>query len=327
MADITRQHLVACMSLDAVIAFIRSVAYATAMEAVSHVEWKPYRESTVLNVIYTIMPWKGGPGIVKLIQNQQRLEDRTDQWTRKYIGIFWKKVDEGPEKVWIYLDMLEGIRKRALETVSQVAREVRKLNQEMSRDAADTVRTLTVIKTVATITVEVYAGWLVIAAGGPALLTVTGQSVGKVALGYSIAGAVAKNWDDFKMAPSIVFELAKDASAEWAEALSHKALEQRLRHAGFRAEAEEKISEYSASLARKISMSKKAKLGRQIEKQIGKAASSASRESLAKAGQNAARIAGKYLPMVWAAVDVVDDLVDVWDAHKEVQNIDAQLQQ
>ena len=68
-----------CLCLDPLrcALLIWSVARACALQQLTQVGWQPYRDSKVLNAIYTFVPWKE-PGTAEVRQDQKKVAALTE---------------------------------------------------------------------------------------------------------------------------------------------------------------------------------------------------------------------------------------------------------
>ena len=66
---------IACLNFEQIGRLLRTYALASAIQKNTRIEWKEYKESTVLNAVYFLMPWKEGPGWAEVNQDQQRIKE------------------------------------------------------------------------------------------------------------------------------------------------------------------------------------------------------------------------------------------------------------
>src|SRR5579864_136051 len=72
--------VVACFDLVDSLHFLWSVAQARAVQEQTKAVWVPYRDSAVLNAIYTVFRSYGEPGTVEVTQNTGRIAELTDKY-------------------------------------------------------------------------------------------------------------------------------------------------------------------------------------------------------------------------------------------------------
>lgn len=169
---------------DELIGFLASVARAKALERHVKLRWKDYDDSEVLNVIYTLMPWKGKPGTVEVdLGDQRQIESEIAADEEHLHEVFVDKASKGCEPIIRFLEAQEKIRESCLKTVRDVFEEAHTLSSGMIAEAQRAVTKLTAIKCASTITLKTAA----LAGGGiPAFLITTG---------YDLSLKFIKDWD------------------------------------------------------------------------------------------------------------------------------------
>src|SRR5579871_2506007 len=62
-----------CLDLHRAALLVWSTAHARALQEHTRIEWRPYRDSKVLNAVYGVLFWKEGPGTAEVRQDQHRI--------------------------------------------------------------------------------------------------------------------------------------------------------------------------------------------------------------------------------------------------------------
>jgi hypothetical protein len=160
---------------DQIVGFLESVAHAKAAERHIKLVWKDYDESTVINVIYALMPWKAKPGILEVDPGDiHQILNETKAESEKLQEQFVHKLSRGADEVAHFMNAQEKIRSGCLDTIQSVYREASQLNDEMRNEARRGVARLTLIKAASTITFKAAA---LVGGGLPAFLIGTGYDV------------------------------------------------------------------------------------------------------------------------------------------------------
>jgi len=328
---------VICFDLQRTLIFLKSVALLVAIQRHTQLQWTPYRDSAVLNGIYKVLSWKGAPGTVEVSQDWAKINVTQDQLFEDFVITFCKKLNEGPRAVIQYLTLLERLKEDARGFIAQTFADAKEINNEIAKVANDAVHTLASIKLASSIAVAGLSGGIGVlgSAGGIFGFTagVTGKMVfqaGLVSLGYNVAGLAVKSVTSgtdacavavrggLKEAGSQLSEKALDLGAKSAEAQARLQIWTNLRIGRV---AEEKIDALSASLARKVSHAKIAKINRQIGKAQLQLDTAASERATAARLAGAAKLAGKAIPIVFAIKDIIDAVgeyhEDVGDARRK----------
>ncbi len=226
------QHTVPILLFDKrqVVCYLQSVALAKAQESHTRLRWKEYNDSTVLNIIYGIMPWKGRPGWVEAETGAPReIKSIADKDTEHLIEVWAAKCAAGPAEMQWWLAAQDKIRANCLQTVQSVFREASQLNAEVRRQVATGIERLAYIKYYSDLLMTGLG--LVTGASAVAAVAWSGTATG---LAYGLTTSFVKAWDDGPKAQMIA--IAKEGAKEKAE--------QALENAGEK--AGEKILEGSA---------------------------------------------------------------------------------
>lgn len=232
-----------CLDITYLTGFIRSVAMARATQSHTRVQWVEYKDSSVLNFIYTVMPWKGTPGWVEIDTGlQSTIKSDAARYIEQYQRTLIRKTEDGPQATATYLLSLEQTRADCLRMVQEVFSDAGKLNTEVIKEARNGIRTLATIKLVSDVAVATVA---------PFWLDLT----------YSVVTTGIKEASTGTKADVIAFKVSGTAAKEGAE----EGMEQLSKAWGARAdeigkevaELESKIAERGAALAKKAKLGKK----------------------------------------------------------------------
>jgi hypothetical protein len=303
MAVAPHSASVVVYDLPATLQFLGSVALAEAIQFNTTMQWKDYKDSTVLNVIYAaFLGFKGRPGWVEVEQNWSVIRQRQQELWLRHADTFLKKVHEGPLSTCLFLERMQEVKNSALQGVQAVFRDAQQINAEIVGETTQAINNLALIKCGATITLAVMTGGFAIA--GSALVV----QAGAVSLGYKVAAHFAKDLQQAKSAKAIAIDLGTHTGkevgedklvqpgAEWTfrwllTRPGTIAVAQKL---GLFSNATGAIEEYSRQLANARTVARQAKLaGRIAGKQSGMAT---------VMGTAATRI----VPVVFAVKDIVE---------------------
>jgi hypothetical protein len=166
------------------IQFLHSVAQAKAAERHVKLNWRSYDESSVINAIYTVMPFFGKPGYVEVDTgdiNQVLAEAATE--AQHLEEQFALAMTRGGQRVARFMKAQEEIRESALDTVKDAFRTASQMNAEIQEVTRNHIARMIVIKAAATITLKAAA----LGGGGlPAFL---------IGFGYDLSLNLIKNLD------------------------------------------------------------------------------------------------------------------------------------
>jgi hypothetical protein len=168
---------------DQIVSFLESVTHARVAERHIKLVWKEYNESTLLNVIYAIMP-NGKPGIVEVDPGDiHQILSETHAESRRLQEQFLHTAARGALSAVLFLNGQEQIRRGCLNTIESAYRDARQLNEDMANEARRGVARLALIKAASTITLKAAA----LAGGGvPAFL---------IGSGYDVSLRLISDWD------------------------------------------------------------------------------------------------------------------------------------
>jgi hypothetical protein len=185
--------------LSEVSAFLLSVAKATATIQHTRVRWEEYRDSTVLNVIYAIMPWKGHPGMAVVDQEFNAIQQSIHDNHRRYLSTWLDKTAlEGAPGGNRYLQGMQNVKTMAEQDLQNTLHNVSDINNDVLNETNQGIRNLAHIKLASAVTLAVLTV-------GPALgshvaffaVTNTGKLViGGMGVANGITHSMIKNWDN-----------------------------------------------------------------------------------------------------------------------------------
>ncbi len=315
MSAVPHQVRVACFSLERVARFLWSVAHARALDRHTHASWVEYKESTVLNVVYTVLWWKAGPGTVEVSQNREAIKESTQTLFVQYFDTFIKTLPQGVNHVADYLNRMDQVRASALESVQNLFNEAQRINAEVIGQINQAIRDLAAVKLGATIVLAGMTGGLAVAGSGLAL------AAGSVNLGYSVTGAVVKNWASLKGAGAMAIDVGKEllkegvqqAATKGAEVVTAMGTMQAFLAAGKWDEAVQEVDKLTKEMAKKVSNKKKAKAGRKLgEAQAAKGVARKEMEQGVKLQQAGGKVL-RAVPIVFAAIDIINAVSEYQD--------------
>lgn len=331
-----------CYDLPTVSRFFRSVALSMAFQRHTSIEWVPYRDSAVLNAIYTVLFWKEGPGNAEIKQGSgAAIMQTTDELHERFLAAWVDKVFQGgPTAGNTYVNLMAGLRDDARQSVANVFREAQQINAAVINQTQDAIVTLARIKLAATVGVAVIGGAAGVAfalgaagAGAAGGVTVLGLQAGTSAagfgltgLGYSVTNNIIKTWEQGPAAKvaAVSVDVGKYAASETGGHLAGQAVERAVTQQGRSAQiiksAEGQVRKYSEKLAqeglRRAQARKATNIVQQSQRQIAREGA-----NMAKAGNMAklARGTGAGIPVLFAAWDIIDAWGDYQDTMKTVR--------
>jgi len=327
---------VICYDLLAVSRFFRSAAFLIAVQRHTGVEWVTYKDSAVLNAIYTVMFWKEPPGNVQVKEgSREAIQRTTDEQHERFLLTWIDKLHQGgPAAGNAYVTFVAGLRDMVRQDLNNLYREVSQINNDVINHTQEAIVTLARIRLTAAVGVAVIGGvagvaFALSAAGATAAggLTILGLEAGASAttfglagLGYSTTNSIIKTWEQGPTAKvaAVSLDLGKYAASEGsgkvAGVMLDKALEQQARSSQIISSAEGQIRKYSQKLAqeslRKRQIAKATNIVQRSQQQVAQESA-----KLAKAGTmgRMARGAGAGIPVVFAAWDIMDAWGDYQD--------------
>jgi hypothetical protein len=329
-----------CYDLFAVSRFFRSAAVVIALQHHTSVEWVTYRDSTVLNAVYTVLFWKEPPGNAQVKSGRpEAIARTTDEWHLRFLTTWIDKLHQGgPAAGNAYVQHVGQLRAMAHQDLNNLYRDVSQINADVINQTQDAIVTLARIRLTATVGVAVIGGvagvaFALGAAGAAGGVTVLGLEAGASAttfglggLGYSMTNSIIKSWEQGPQAKVAAVSLdggkyaASETGGKVAERVLEGAAAQQARSSQIIRSAEGQIRKYSQRLAEQGL--RKAQV-RKAQSIIGQSTAQAARESatLSSAARTAklARGAGASIPVVFAAWDIIDAWGDYQDTMKTVR--------
>ncbi|WP_332698089.1 hypothetical protein [Bosea sp. (in: a-proteobacteria)] len=322
--------------LPTVSRFFRSCALVIAAQQSLRIEWETYRDSKVLNAIYTVFFWKEPPGMAVVKDGApEKVERLTNELHERYLLAWVRKLsEEGPGAAQGYVTNMGHLRDMARKDTQNFYRNASNINSDVIRETQDGINNLATIKLGAQIGVAAIGAVVGIGFVAPALvggtltaagsLTIFGVKAGATAAGFAIAGAahsithsVIKNWDAGANAQvvGIATEASKAGSSEVAGRVAGRVLDNALAgketaQSAIRS-AEGEIQKQSARLAQQgVTRKASAKAARRVADNTTRVA--ARTAELAKHNSRAvgATAVGVAIPVVFAAWDVLDAYSD-----------------
>jgi len=327
---------VVCYDLPTISRFFRSCALVIASQQSLKIEWETYRDSKVINAIYTVFFWKEPPGIAVVREGSpEKVERRTNELHERYLLAWVRKLsEEGPGAAQGYVTTMGQLRDMARKDIQNFYRNASDINSDVIRETQDGIDNLAAIKLGAQVGVAVLGAVVGIGFVAPALvggtltagggLTILGVKAGAGAtafaatgLAHSVTHSVIKSWDAGAGAQvaGIAMEGGKAGGSELAGKGATRVLDKALANS---ANAENivrsvqgEINKQSTRLAqetltRKASEKASRRIAEDSARLTTRTAELAARNrnvALAKAG-------GVTVPVVFAAWDIMDAISD-----------------
>jgi hypothetical protein len=273
----------------------------------THIEWKPYRDSKVLNFIYdTLVPWKAGPGTAEINQDLARVNRLTTQYFDHLFDIFIEKsITKGPADLVHYVNNLVATRAYALQAVQEMFRDATAINEEVAGTAHEAVQKLAAIKLASTLVLTGMSCGVALSGAGVALIA---QASG-VKFAYDLSLDIVKP-DLAATAKGIGYDSEKillDIGSDHLKEHVAKAGEHALKESEGKLDlAIQRINRYSAQLAKHIRSKKAIKITRRLGSAEADASFAARHAQLAKTAMKGVKFVGKALPVVFATWDAID---------------------
>lgn len=334
---------VMCYDFWAISRFFRSVALAVATQQTTKMEWETYKDSAVLNAVYTVLFWKEPPGTVEVrTATKAELERRTDEMHMEYMHA-WIRIlyEQGPQGANDYVARMERVRAFARDAVQGIFRDAGAINSEIAGATNDAIRDLARIKLAAQVGVAVIGAvtgvaFVAAAAGGGtagATLTILGLEAGASGTGFAVAGAahsvthsVIKTWEAAPRAQvaGIAMESGKAVASEVGGNIAGRSLENALqgtlKSQHVIKSCEGQIRKYSERLVQDGLKKGAVRKARNIvaSNTARKATEQAAIQGYGRTAVNAARV-GKAIPVLFAAWDVWDAFGDYNDTVKTLR--------
>lgn len=316
---------VAVLRTSALVGYFRSMAMAIEILHGTRSHWKEYRESTLLNFAYAMMPWKVGPGTMEVDQDWRLIEARTQILTANMLEKFFKKLESGPQTAYDYCVSQNALRMSATLAVRELLNASIQVNNDVAQKAEDGARNMARLQFACTLILAGTGCWLAMGGAVPALLATThvGLKATAVGLSYNVAGTLIKDGKSWGSAQAIAIEGSKSGGGEWlgtAEKSAQTRLAETIATKSQQIAATEvNINRLNAEIARKTSRKKIIKLTAQrAAKQAG---IDRARQEIGKATVHSARwtVASKAVPLLFLAHDVYQAWDDLQKAEEKLR--------
>lgn len=311
-----RRVNVACFDLKSVSGFFHGIALVMEVQNQTHLEWKTYDESTVLNIAYAMLPWKGKPGTVQVTQDWGKINQAAERRAEHMLLAFLSKLFcEGPAAAQRYAAEMKALQQDAAQFTAQRLADANAINREVAGESAQAVVALSRIQLASTLTLATMS--CLLGVGAIAVPLSTGIGAAAVALGYNVAGTFIGDQGQLTDAGAVAIsvESTKTGIGIGIDAGKEKAGEMLVHHAKANTkllqEAEKKVLEYQTVIARKTSSAKIAKLGRAMapHEELAAAARTQLAQNVARTSAlRAASIVAKAIPVIFFAHDVYNAL-------------------
>lgn len=329
---------VMCYDLPTISRFFRSCALAIATQQTTQLQWKTYRDSAVINAVYSVLFWKEPPGFAEVkTGTRQEIEKKTDELHLQFLTTWVRKIcTEGPGVAHHYVTEMTKLKEYARDATQAVFREASSINSAVIGETQQAITNLARIKLGAQVGVAVIGAVAGIAfvgaaaAGGAAAgagTSILGLQAGTTGLGFAAAGTghamahnLIKTWEQGPSAKvaAISMDAGKAVVSEGGGAIAGGVLERALagsaRSAQIMRSAQGDIAKYSARLAqeglRKKAAAKATNILAQRTAQVA-TQQAAQRGFQATAGRAVA--GGMFIPVVFSAWDIWDAVGDYRD--------------
>lgn len=322
--------------LNTVSRFFRSCALLLASQQSLRIEWETYRDSKVINAIYTVFFWKEPPGIAVVKEGApEKVERRTNEMHERFLSTWVRKLsEEGPGAAQGYVTTIGQLRDMARKDMQNFYRNASDINNDVIRETQDGINNLATIKLgaqigVAAIGAVVGVGFVAPGLVGGALtagggLTIFGVKAGAGAaafgatgLAHSVTHSVIKNWDAGAGAQvaGIAIEKSKakasDLAGTGAQRVLDKALASSANAENIVRSVQGEINKQSTRLAQQT-LTRKAAEKASSRIAAGNAQLATRTAELAARNRNVtlARAGGVAVPVVFAAWDIMDAISD-----------------
>jgi hypothetical protein len=321
---------VAVFDLRAIIGFCKSAALWFEIQAGTRLEWQEYRESTALNVLYALMPWKGAPGTVEVAQDWKRIQARAEQRALHMFCTFFDKLElSGPSAAGAYMFEMTVLRQSARHSVQELFNEAARINADAAGLAGQGARNLALIQFSATVLLAATGCWVALGGAVPAVMmggmtsAQLAGTVGAINLGYNITGSLVKSASGWDKAMAIGIEVGKEGFARtatpWLQSQQTEQARQIAHQSGIISAAEARIDALTEKLAGKLGSKRRLRYTRGVAREG--VAIAAAKESMKHAPllEKAAAYSIKAIPIVYLAHDLYNagnDLYDVWSVTK-----------
>lgn len=328
---------VAIFNAEKLLRFFKSTGLAVAQQHNLQIVWREYKDSTVLNAVYALMPWKEGPGYVEVDIKWVDVRQQAEKNAQHYLEMFLQKCCEGPAAAVKYLENLAKVRDSALTGVHDAFRMASEINDEIMGEVDQAVTTLKRIKAGSEL---IIAGTVIVTTGGAGLgamgvgsgglLTALAAEAGgasAVSLGYSVTKAVIEGWNAVPDAKAIAIaggqpfatdlnngnlaaptggvtgELGKEGIQRMADKTANALVTGS--HAERLARLQGAAAEYERQLARARAPSRVGKLQSRLAERTGQIAKIQGKAAAA------GKIAGSFFGLLFAGMDAYNAYSDL----------------
>lgn len=319
---------VAVLDLKALAGFFRSVALSIEIQANTRLQWKEYRESTVLNIAYALMPWKEGPGMAEINQDWRLISTNADRRSGEMLGVFLDKLHNGgPMAAAGYVDQMDRLRTYTRRAVQELFADASAINAQVAGQAGQAARNLALIQFGCTVLLAATGCYVALGASVPTVLmggmtaTQMAAGVGAINLGYNVVGALVKDAASWSSAKTIAIEVSKDRTgalgSPWFLSRDTAAAQEIGQQQGVLQKAEQDIARYNEKLGRKLGDARRGRYARNLARQQAAAEEAGKRIARGEMTRTGARMAMKAIPVVFLAHDLYNawsDLSDTWQA-------------
>jgi hypothetical protein len=303
-------------------------------------EWQTYRDSRVLNAVYTVLFWKEPPGVAEVkIGAADAILRTTDELHQHFLLVWIDKLSQGgPKAAHDYVNQMAAVRDYARDAVNSVFRDASEINSEVANETRDAIVALARIRLAATVGVAVIGAaagiaFAAAAAGGAATgVTVFGVEAGASSLafgatgfGFSATNSIIKTWEKGPSAQvaAVSLDTGKAAVSEAGGHVAGHVIEHALKEQAHSQQiiksAEGQIRKYSERLAqaglRKAAARKATSIVQGATRQIARQTETIA--GMANKMKWAGR-AAKGIPVVFAAWDIIDAIGDYNETVKDL---------
>jgi hypothetical protein len=315
--------VVACFDLVDTLHFLWSVGQARAVQEQTKLVWQPYRDSSVLNAIYTVFRSYGEPGTVEVTQNSARIAELTDKYFDELIDKFLlRAVDHShPLSLARWMELQRDIRDSALQSVAEIFRDAAEINTEIVDGTKKGIQRLAKIHLISTIALTgmscaIGIGW-VGALSRAELLVAGGTKVG-----YGVAAEIIKDWGHHSGANAIAIGAVKGGTKELVQYGAEKGVHHTaekgveastawaLKYLPKLRAANAKVLHYSEQVGRKLGSRKHNIAVRRLAAAEAKSTALHSGARNAIRTVQAAKLARQSVPLVFAAYDIYEAFKD-----------------
>lgn len=316
---------VGVLRMEALIGYFRAIAMAIEIQRNTRGEWKDYNESTLLNVAYALMPWKGKPGTFEVEQDWRAIDAATQVRTAALLDMFFRKLESGPQTAGDYCASMQGLRASATLAVQELFNDAAAINAEVAGEAANGMRNMARLQFACTLILAGAGCWLALGGAVPVALATAnvGLKATAVGLSYNIAGALIKDGQSWSSAQAIAIESGKSGGGEWLSTAEESAQTKLAAQIGTKSQqvaaTEANINRLNAAIARKTSQRKIARLVAQ--RTAKEAGISRAKGEIAKAAgkQLTWTVASKAVPVLFLAHDVYNAWNDLQAAEEQAR--------